>query len=52
MVEWASADALAGHSRGAALAWPNQALRGRLEDGPDVQVLQPHPAGTPAQGTL
>ena len=53
MVEkWASADALAGHSRGAALAGLNQALRGRLEDGPDVHVLQPHPAGIPAQGTV
>ena len=30
----------------------HQALRGRLEDAPDVQVLQPHPAGTPAQGSL
>ncbi len=53
MVEkWASADALAEHSRGAALAELNQALSGRLEAGLDVQILQPHPAGTPAQGTL
>ena len=53
MVEkWASADALAEHSRGAALAGLNQALSGRLAGGLDVQILQPHPAGTPAQGTL
>ncbi len=53
MVEkWASADALAEHSRGAALAELNQALSGRLEGRPDVQILQPHPAGTPAQGAL
>ena len=53
MVEkWASADALAGHSRGAALAELNQALSGRLEGGLDVQILRSHPAGTPAQGTL
>ncbi|HEX9354227.1 MAG TPA: antibiotic biosynthesis monooxygenase [Streptosporangiaceae bacterium] len=53
MVEkWASADALAEHSRGAALAELNQALNGRLEDALDVQILRPHPAGTPAQGTL
>jgi quinol monooxygenase YgiN len=50
--KWASADALAGHSRGAALAELNQALSGRLEGGLDVQILQPHLAGTPAQGTL
>ncbi len=53
MVEkWASADALAEHSRGAALAGLNQALSGRLASGLDVQILQPHPAGTAAQGTL
>ena len=53
MVEkWTSAEALAEHSRGPALAELNQALSGRLEGGPDVQILQPHPAGTPDQGTL
>ena len=47
MIEkWASAAALAGHSRGAALAELNQALTGRLEGALDVQILQPHPAGT------
>jgi quinol monooxygenase YgiN len=53
MVEkWASAEALAKHSRGPALAELNRALSGRLEGSLDVQVLRPHPAGTPAQGTL
>jgi quinol monooxygenase YgiN len=53
MVEkWSSAEALAEHSRGPALAGLNQALAGRLDADPDVQVLRPHPAGTPAQGTV
>jgi quinol monooxygenase YgiN len=53
MVEkWASAEALAEHSRGAALVKLNEALSGRVEGSPDVQILQPHPAGTPAQGVL
>ncbi len=53
MVEkWASAEALAEHARGPALAELNQALSGRLEGSLDVRVLRPHPAGTPAQGTL
>ena len=53
MVEkWSSAEALDRHSRGPALAGLNQALSGRLEEGPDVQILSPHPAGTPGQGTL
>lgn len=53
MVEkWASAAALAEHGRGPALAELGQALAGRTEGGIDVQVLQPHPAGTPQQGTL
>jgi quinol monooxygenase YgiN len=53
MVEkWASAEALDEHSRGPALAELNEALNGRLEGGLDVQVLRPHPAGTPDQGTV
>jgi quinol monooxygenase YgiN len=53
MVEkWSSAEALAKHSRGPALAELNQALSGRLDGDLDVQILQPHPAGTPGQGTL
>jgi quinol monooxygenase YgiN len=53
MVEkWASPEALAGHGRGPALAELSQAQAGRTEGDIDVQVLQPHPAGTPDQGTL
>ncbi|HUY47240.1 MAG TPA: putative quinol monooxygenase [Streptosporangiaceae bacterium] len=53
MVEkWASADALAAHSRGAALAELSESLDGLVAGPPQVQVLQPHPAGTPAQGTV
>ena len=53
MIEkWASADALAAHSRGAALAELTQALDGRTEGPLDVQILQPHPAGTATQGAL
>jgi quinol monooxygenase YgiN len=53
MVEkWASAQALAEHSRGPALAELNQALDGRTEGAIDVQILQAHPAGTAEQGTL
>ncbi len=53
MVEkWASAEALDEHSRGPALAELNEALNGRLAGGLDVQVLRPHPAGTPDQGTV
>jgi quinol monooxygenase YgiN len=53
MVEkWASAEAPDEHSRGPALADLNETLHGRLEGGLDVQVLRPHPAGTPDQGTV
>jgi quinol monooxygenase YgiN len=53
MVEkWASAEALAEHARGPALAELSQALDGRTEGALDVQVLRPHPAGTPEQGML
>jgi quinol monooxygenase YgiN len=50
--KWASPEALAVHARGPALAELNQALDGRTEGQLDVQILQPHPAGTPEQGTL
>jgi quinol monooxygenase YgiN len=53
MVEkWSSPEALGVHSRGPALAELNEALKGRLEGDLDVQVLRPHPAGTPDQGTV
>ena len=48
----ASAEALAEHSRGAALVELNKALSGRLAGPTDVQVLRPHPAGSAAQGAL
>jgi quinol monooxygenase YgiN len=53
MVEkWSSPEALGDHSRGTALAELNEALKGRLEGGLDVQVLRPHPAGTADQGIV
>jgi quinol monooxygenase YgiN len=53
MIEkWESAEALAVHSRGAALARLAPQLEGKLVSAPEVLVLQPHPAGTPEQGTL
>jgi quinol monooxygenase YgiN len=53
MVEkWASAEALGAHSKGAALVVLNEGLPGKLLSAADVQVLQPHPAGTPQQGTV
>ena len=50
--KWTSTEALAEHSRGAALVELHEALNGRLAEATEVQVLRPHPAGTPAQGTL
>jgi quinol monooxygenase YgiN len=53
MIEkWASEDALAAHSRGAALAELNTRLDGKLTSDADVQVLLPRPVGTPQQGIL
>jgi quinol monooxygenase YgiN len=53
MVEkWSSAEALAAHGRGAAIAELGKRLNGLVEGASDVQVLQPYPAGTPDQGTL
>jgi quinol monooxygenase YgiN len=53
MIEkYASEDAMAGHVRGAALADPQAGLAGKLQGDLDVQVLTPHPAGTPAKGAL
>jgi quinol monooxygenase YgiN len=53
MVEkWSTPDALARHGRGAAIAELGKRLDGLVEGATDVQVLQPHPAGTPDQGTL
>jgi quinol monooxygenase YgiN len=53
MVEkWASEEALAAHSKSAALEELNGRLDGKLAGPTDIQVLQPHPAGTAQQGTL
>jgi quinol monooxygenase YgiN len=53
MIEkWASAEALAAHSKGAALAGLNPKLAGKVAGRPDVVVLQQVPAGDPAKGKL
>jgi quinol monooxygenase YgiN len=53
MVEkWSSAEALDAHGKGPALAELGSALAGKTVGDIDVQVLQPHPAGTPQQGTV
>jgi len=47
MVEkWSSGEALARHGRGGAIADLAKSLDGLVEGATDVQVLQPHPAGT------
>jgi quinol monooxygenase YgiN len=53
MVEkWSTPEALAAHGRGAAIAELGKRLNGLVDGASDIQVLQPHPAGTPDQGTL
>jgi quinol monooxygenase YgiN len=53
MVErWTSAEALAAHSNGPALARLGAELAGRLAGPPDVVVLEAVPAGDPAKGQL
>lgn len=53
MIEkWSSQEALDRHSRGPALAKLGQALGGRVQGAPDVQVLRPHPAGTTELGVV
>jgi quinol monooxygenase YgiN len=53
MVEkWSSPEALAAHGGGAAIAELGKRLNGLVDGGSDIQVLQPHPAGSPHQGTL
>jgi quinol monooxygenase YgiN len=47
MVEkWSSVEALAVHDKGEALAELGKVLAGKLAGQLDIQVLQPHPAGT------
>jgi len=53
MVEkWASAEDLQRHAEGAALQRLNSELDGKIIGGLDVQVLDPHPAGTATQGAV
>jgi len=53
MIEkYASDDAVATHVAGAGLAALREALNGKLSAPMDVQVLSPHPAGSPAKGAL
>jgi quinol monooxygenase YgiN len=53
MIEkWTSPEALAAHSKGAALADAGPRLAGKLASRGSVDVLQPHPAGDSALGAL
>ncbi len=53
MIEkWASRDALATHSKGAALAALNPKLAGKVTGPPEVIVLDAVPAGDAAKGQL
>jgi quinol monooxygenase YgiN len=53
MIEkWSSREALDAHLRGPALTELARKLDGLLEAPPDIQPLQPHPAGTRGQGAL
>jgi len=53
MIEkYASDEAVAAHVAGAGLAALRGALDGKLSAPIDVQVLTPHPAGSPAKGAL
>ena len=53
MIEkYASEDAVATHRKGAGLAELGAALKGKLSAPLDVQILTPHPAGTPGKGAL
>ena len=53
MIEkWATPEQLAAHSAGPLLAELQAAWAGKLATDLEVQVLQPHPAGTDSQGRL
>jgi quinol monooxygenase YgiN len=53
MIEkYASDEAVATHVAGAGLAALREALNGKLAAPMDVQVLTPHPAGSPVKGAL
>ena len=53
MIEkYTSQDAVAKHGAGSGLAGLRKALEGKLSAPLDVQILAPHPAGTPTKGAL
>jgi quinol monooxygenase YgiN len=53
MIEkYASREAFAEHGSGGGLAQLRAALEGKLTTAVDVQVLEPHPAGTAGKGAL
>jgi quinol monooxygenase YgiN len=53
MIEkYASDEAVAAHRAGDGLAGLVKGLQGKLSAPMDVQVLAPHPAGSPAKGAL
>ena len=53
MIEkWSSPDTLTAHGKGDAFEELSKQLDGKLTRNLDVQLLQPHPAGTEQQGQL
>lgn len=53
MIEkWATPEDLQAHSASPAFKALSAALDGKLSGAMDVQMLQPHPAGTPGQGQV
>ncbi len=53
MIEkYASEEAVAVHQTGSGLAGLIEDLKGKLSAPIDVQILAPHPAGSPAKGAL
>jgi quinol monooxygenase YgiN len=53
MIEkYASQEALAEHRKSRALAHLRADINGKIKDDLDVQILSPHPAGTPSKGEL
>jgi quinol monooxygenase YgiN len=50
--KWVSRDALVAHGQGTAMVQFRTRLSGKIIGGVEVQVLTPHPAGSPEQGTL
>jgi quinol monooxygenase YgiN len=50
--KYADDAAAVAHRDGDGLAWLGAALRGKLREPVDVQILTPHPAGSAEKGTL